>query len=111
MTNSNQQIDKIGNKPGFIAAIDQSDGSTLKALANYGVTVDAREYDAEMFQQVHNMRIQTKESSQNKDSDSEFTIESRFFCMSMPQWASVLIWPITIMFVVGVIGIVVISIT
>ncbi len=56
MTNSNQQIDKIRNQPGFIAALDQSGGSTPKALANYGLSADAYTNDEEMFQQVHNMR-------------------------------------------------------
>ena len=56
MTNSNQQKDKIINQPGFIAALDQSGGSTPKALANYGVSEDAYSNDEEMFQQVHNMR-------------------------------------------------------
>lgn len=56
MTNSNQQIDKIRKQPGFIAALDQSGGSTPKALANYGLSADAYSNDEEMFQQVHNMR-------------------------------------------------------
>lgn len=56
MTNSNQQIEKIKNQPGFIAALDQSGGSTPKALLNYGVGEDAYSNDEEMFQQVHNMR-------------------------------------------------------
>ena len=56
MTNSNQQIEKIKNQLGFIAALDQSGGSTPKALLNYGVGEDAYSNDEEMFQQVHNMR-------------------------------------------------------
>ena len=56
MTNFNQQIEKIKNQPGFIAALDQSGGSTPKALANYGVSEDAYSNDEEMYQQVHNMR-------------------------------------------------------
>ncbi|MCP3689762.1 MAG: fructose bisphosphate aldolase [Gammaproteobacteria bacterium] len=56
MSNSNQQIDKIKSQPGFIAALDQSGGSTPKALANYGIGQDAYTNDDEMFQQVHNMR-------------------------------------------------------
>ena len=56
MTNSNQQKDKILNQPGFIAALDQSGGSTPKALANYGVSADAYANDEEMFQRVHDMR-------------------------------------------------------
>ena len=56
MTNFNQQIDKIRKQPGFIAALDQSGGSTPKALANYGLSDAAYSNDEEMFQQVHNMR-------------------------------------------------------
>ena len=56
VTNYNQQLDKIKNEPGFIAALDQSGGSTPKALANYGVEADAYSNDDEMFQLVHNMR-------------------------------------------------------
>jgi fructose-bisphosphate aldolase class I len=51
-----QQLDKMQNQDGFIAALDQSGGSTPKALGLYGV--DASEYsgDAEMFDAVHAMR-------------------------------------------------------
>ena len=56
VTNFNQQLDKIKNEPGFIAALDQSGGSTPKALANYGVGADAYSNDDEMFEVVHAMR-------------------------------------------------------
>jgi fructose-bisphosphate aldolase class I len=56
VTNFNQQLDKIRNEPGFIAALDQSGGSTPKALANYGVGADAYKNDDEMFAVVHKMR-------------------------------------------------------
>ena len=56
MTNFNQQFDKIRNEPGFIAALDQSGGSTPKALANYGVEARAFSNDEEMYQLVHAMR-------------------------------------------------------
>ena len=56
VTNYNQQLDKIINEPGFIAALDQSGGSTPKALANYGIEADAYSNDDEMFGVVHNMR-------------------------------------------------------
>ena len=49
MTNFNQQLEKIRNEPGFIAALDQSGGSTPKALANYGVNEDAFSNDDEMY--------------------------------------------------------------
>lgn len=41
---------------GFIAALDQSGGSTPKALALYGITADAYANDAEMFALMHQMR-------------------------------------------------------
>jgi len=63
VSNSTQQIDKIRNTPGFIAALDQSGGSTPKALANYGVGADAYANDEEMFQCVHNMRTRIVTSS------------------------------------------------
>lgn len=46
----------IANRPGFIAALDQSGGSTPKALKNYGVTEDQYKNEAEMFACVHDMR-------------------------------------------------------
>ena len=44
------------NGRGFIAALDQSGGSTPKALAQYGVPQDAYSTDEEMFDLVHQMR-------------------------------------------------------
>jgi fructose-bisphosphate aldolase class I len=51
-----EQLAKIKNAPGFIAALDQSGGSTPKALGLYGVTEDAWSNDDEMFDVVHAMR-------------------------------------------------------
>ena len=51
-----EQLDVIRNRPGFIAALDQSGGSTPKALKLYGVSEDAWSNDDEMFQIVHDMR-------------------------------------------------------
>ena len=56
MTETSEQIEKIRSEPGFIAALDQSGGSTPKALANYGIGADAYSNDAEMFDLVHAMR-------------------------------------------------------
>ncbi|MFD1039319.1 fructose bisphosphate aldolase [Virgibacillus byunsanensis] len=50
------QFEKIKNGQGFIAALDQSGGSTPKALANYGVLEDAYSNEDEMFDMVHEMR-------------------------------------------------------
>ena len=51
-----EQLEKIKTAPGFIAALDQSGGSTPKALGLYGVTPDAWSNDDEMFGVVHQMR-------------------------------------------------------
>ena len=51
-----QQLDKVTTGQGFIAALDQSGGSTPKALKLYGVEETAYNGDAEMFDQVHAMR-------------------------------------------------------
>ncbi len=48
--------DKIAFGRGFIAALDQSGGSTPKALAQYGVPESAYETDEQMFDLVHQMR-------------------------------------------------------
>ena len=51
-----QQFDKIKNANGFIAALDQSGGSTPKALKLYGIEEDAYSGDEEMFAVMHEMR-------------------------------------------------------
>lgn len=51
-----KQLEKIKNGSGFIAALDQSGGSTPKALENYGVTGNEYANDEEMFDLVHEMR-------------------------------------------------------
>src|SRR6266536_1274250 len=51
-----QQFDKMKNGRGFIAALDQSGGSTPKALKTYGVDEDAYSNDEEMFRVMHEMR-------------------------------------------------------
>jgi len=56
VTTNNQQFEKIKNQSGFIAALDQSGGSTPKALANYGLGEDSYTNDEEMYAVVHRMR-------------------------------------------------------
>ncbi len=51
-----EMYEKIASGQGFIAALDQSGGSTPKALAQYGVPEDAYATDDEMFDLVHQMR-------------------------------------------------------
>ena len=51
-----EQLEKIKTGKGFIAALDQSGGSTPKALKDYGVTEDQYDSEDEMFNLVHDMR-------------------------------------------------------
>jgi fructose-bisphosphate aldolase class I len=51
-----EQFEKVRDGRGFIAALDQSGGSTPKALKLYGVGEDAYSNDAEMFDVIHQMR-------------------------------------------------------
>ena len=51
-----QQLQKMKAQPGFIAALDQSGGSTPKALAAYGIKAGAWSNENEMFAIVHQMR-------------------------------------------------------
>ena len=50
------QSQKVRTGRGFFGALDQSGGSTPKALAEYGVSKDRYSSDAEMFDLVHAMR-------------------------------------------------------
>ncbi|MEL6435515.1 MAG: fructose bisphosphate aldolase [Pseudomonadota bacterium] len=51
-----QMAQQMAQKDGFIAALDQSGGSTPKALKQYGVPDDAWSNDEEMFALIHQMR-------------------------------------------------------
>ena len=53
---NSQQLNKIQNGSGFIAALDQSGGSTPKALKAYGVEETEYSTDEEMFNLIHQMR-------------------------------------------------------
>ena len=56
MSTFEQQLEIARTRPGFIAALDQSGGSTPKALGLYGISEDAWSNDDEMFTIVHEMR-------------------------------------------------------
>jgi len=51
-----EQLQKVKTNPGFVAALDQSGGSTPKALGQYGIQENAWSNDEEMFTIVHQMR-------------------------------------------------------
>jgi fructose-bisphosphate aldolase class I len=56
MSNYTEQLQKMKAHPGFVAALDQSGGSTPKALRSYGIKEDAWSNETEMFAIVHQMR-------------------------------------------------------
>lgn len=63
VSNYDQQLEKMKNQDGFIAALDQSGGSTPKALSLYGVGADAWSNDEEMYAVVHKMRTRIMTSA------------------------------------------------
>ncbi len=56
LTTTDAMMHQIATGAGFIAALDQSGGSTPKALKGYGVEADAYNGDEEMFALIHTMR-------------------------------------------------------
>ena len=64
-----QQFEKMKTHPGFIAALDQSGGSTPGALRLYGIREIAWSNEDEMFVLVHQMRTRviTRESDGNRE--------------------------------------------
>ena len=56
MSNFTRQLQKMKTHPGFVAALDQSGGSTPKALRSYGIKEEAWSNEEQMFAIVHQMR-------------------------------------------------------
>ncbi len=56
MSNYDQQLNKFRTAPGFIAALDQSGGSTPKALKLYGIPETGYSGEAQMMDLIHQMR-------------------------------------------------------
>lgn len=77
-----EQLDIITKKKGFIAALDQSGGSTPKALADYGISEDAYKTTEEMFDLVHEMRTRIIKS---QAFDSEKIIGAILFEQTMDR--------------------------
>ena len=57
-----EQTEKMTRGPGFVAALDQSGGSTPKALKLYGIDEDAYDSDTAMFDLIHEMRCRIMQS-------------------------------------------------
>ena len=63
-----EKIEKMRNGKGFIAALDQSGGSTPKALKLYGIEENRYSNEAEMFDLIHQMRTRIIKSPAFNDS-------------------------------------------
>lgn len=57
-----EQLRKVAEQGGFIAALDQSGGSTPQTLLNYGIEADAYSGEAEQFDLIHRMRARVVSS-------------------------------------------------
>lgn len=77
-----KMLERMKRDKGFIAALDQSGGSTPKALKLYGVGEDAYRSDAEMFDLVHAMRTRIITS---KSFTSEKILGAILFEMTMDR--------------------------
>ena len=53
---NNEMYEVVKNRKGFIAALDQSGGSSAKTLALYGIPESSYNSEAEMFDLIHKMR-------------------------------------------------------
>ena len=77
-----EQLERIQSGKGFIAALDQSGGSTPKALATYGVSENSYSNDEEMFSLVHEMRTRIIKSP---SFDSQYVLGAILFENTMDR--------------------------
>jgi len=95
MTKINQtQLERMHSGKGFIAALDQSGGSTPKALSQYGVEESSYANDEEMYTLVHEMRTRIIKSPAF---DSEYILGAILFENTMDrkidgQWTADYLW-------------------
>ncbi len=65
-----KMLEAVTHRQGFIAALDQSGGSTAKTLEKYGIPKDQYSSEDEMFELIHEMRkrvFTSKEFTRRKD--------------------------------------------
>ncbi|PEJ57094.1 fructose bisphosphate aldolase [Bacillus sp. AFS002410] len=80
---NNKQLERISTGKGFIAALDQSGGSTPKALLQYGIKEDSYSNEKEMYELVHEMRTRIITSPAF---DSEFILGAILFENTMDRY-------------------------
>ncbi|KAF2515537.1 fructose bisphosphate aldolase [Flavobacterium zhairuonense] len=89
-----EQLNQMHSGKGFIAALDQSGGSTPKALAQYGIKEDRYKNDEEMYTLVHEMRTRIIKSPAF---DSKYILGAILFENTMDrkidgQWTADYLW-------------------
>lgn len=77
---NNEKLEMMKNKKGFIAALDQSGGSSSKTLAKYGIDESKYTSDEEMFDLIHEMR---KRVFTSKSFSNEYIIGAILFEKTM----------------------------
>ena len=91
---NNEQLNRMHSGKGFIAALDQSGGSTPKALAQYGIQESSFSNDEEMYTLVHEMRTRIIKSPAF---DSEYILGAILFENTMDRkidglWTADYLW-------------------
>lgn len=91
---NNEQLNRMQSGKGFIAALDQSGGSTPKALAQYGIQESSFSNDEEMYTLVHEMRTRIIKSPAF---DSEYILGAILFENTMDRkidglWTAYYLW-------------------
>lgn len=91
---NNEQLNRMHSGKGFIAALDQSGGSTPKALAQYGIQESSFSNDEEMYTLVHEMRTRIIKSPAF---DSEYILGAILFENTMNRkidslWTADYLW-------------------
>ena len=80
---NNKQFERIQTGKGFIAALDQSGGSTPKALVTYGISENSYSNDEEMYTLVHEMRTRIIKSPAF---DSQYVLGAILFENTMDRF-------------------------
>jgi fructose-bisphosphate aldolase class I len=91
---NNKQVEIMKNGNGFVAALDQSGGSTPKALMGYGISKERYKNEEEMFDLIHEMRTRIITSPAFK---SEYILAAILFEQTMDRkiegmWTADYLW-------------------
>ncbi len=91
---NNEMYEIMKNKKGFIAALDQSGGSSSKTLRNYGIPESSYNSDEEMFNLIHEMRkrVFTSKAFTNKHIIGAILFEKTMLSKVNDQYTANYLW-------------------